>query len=81
MKKIGIFITIIMLVAFLAVILSFAADYKYVGSAVSDKYYHRPFCKWVHKIRSDNRVTFKSAKEARAAGYIPCKVCRPPIKD
>ncbi|MGA2468281.1 MAG: Ada metal-binding domain-containing protein [Thermodesulfobacteriota bacterium] len=26
-------------------------------------------------------MTFKSAKEALKAGYVPCKVCKPPMKD
>lgn len=46
----------------------------------ADKY-HYPDCKWALKIKSENLVTFKSAKEALAAGYVPCKVCRPPTKD
>jgi methylphosphotriester-DNA--protein-cysteine methyltransferase len=33
------------------------------------------------KIKPDNLVTFKSAKEAKGAGYVPCKVCKPPMKD
>jgi methylphosphotriester-DNA--protein-cysteine methyltransferase len=80
MKKIGVLITIILFVAFSVVCLSLAADYKYVGSAKSNKY-HYPTCKWALKIKPENLVTFKSAKEALAAGYIPCKVCKPPTMD
>jgi hypothetical protein len=36
-------------VAFSVAYLSFAADYKYVGSANSNKY-HYPDCKWAKKI-------------------------------
>ena len=80
MKKIKILISVSLLIAFSIVCLSLAADFKYVGSSKSDKY-HRPSCKWAQKINPSNLVTFKSANEARAAGYIPCKVCKPPTKD
>ena len=50
-------------------------DY-YVGSRKSDKY-HRPGCKWAKKIKPGNLVKFKSKEEARNAGYVPCKVCKP----
>jgi methylphosphotriester-DNA--protein-cysteine methyltransferase len=79
-KKRRILISIIALVAFSIVCLSIAADYKYVGSAKSNKY-HYPTCEWAQKINPENLVKFKSAKEAQEAGYIPCKVCRPPTKD
>jgi methylphosphotriester-DNA--protein-cysteine methyltransferase len=75
-----IIIAIIVFVAFSIVCLSIAADYKYVGSVKSNKY-HYPNCEWALKIHPDNLVTFKSAKEAQGAGYIPCKVCRPPTRD
>jgi micrococcal nuclease len=65
---------------FVVVCFSFAADYKYVGSAKSNKY-HIPTCQWAQKIKPGNLVTFKLAKEALDAGYIPCKVCKPPTKD
>ena len=57
-----------------------AADYKYVGSKKSNKY-HNPDCRWAKKIKPSNLVTFTSAEEARSAGYVPCKVCKPPWKD
>jgi len=80
MKRKRVLISIIVLVAFSIVCLSIAADYKYVGSAKSDKY-HYPNCEWAQKINPANLVKFKSAKEAQEAGYVPCKVCRPPTKD
>ena len=70
----------ILVVILLFVSLSIAAQYKYVGSAKSNKY-HYPSCEWALKIHPANLVTFKSAKEALNAGYIPCKVCRPPTRD
>jgi methylphosphotriester-DNA--protein-cysteine methyltransferase len=80
MKKKRALISIIVLVVFSVVCLSIAADYKYVGSAKSDKY-HYPNCEWAQKINPANLVKFKSAKEAQEAGYVPCKICRPPTKD
>lgn len=72
MKKIRVWVPIVILTSFSIVVLSLAADYKYVGSAKSDKY-HFPNCKWALKISSKNLVTFKTAQEALKAGYIPCK--------
>lgn len=48
----------------------------YVGSKNSDKY-HRPSCEWAKKISPANEVWFSSAADARAKGYVPCKVCKP----
>jgi methylphosphotriester-DNA--protein-cysteine methyltransferase len=80
MTKTKVLISIILLVIFSIICLSMAADYKYVGSSKSNKY-HYPTCEWALKINPANLVTFKSAKEALDAGYVPCKVCRPPTKD
>jgi len=80
MKKIRICISIVILMIFSIVCFSLAADYKYVGSKSSDKY-HFPDCKWAKKISPKNLVTFKTAQEAEKAGYVPCKVCKPPTKD
>lgn len=52
----------------------------YVGSKKSNKY-HYTWCKWAQKISLKNKVVFNSVKEAQAAGYVPCKVCKPPIKN
>ncbi len=72
-------VTLLLLLTFLLASLSLAADYKYVGSKKSDKY-HYPTCEWAQKIKPENLVTFKSAEEAIKAWYVPCKVCRPPMK-
>jgi len=53
---------------------------KYVASNKAKKY-HRPDCKWIKRIKPENIVTFNSAKEAHQAGYVPCKVCKPPSGD
>jgi micrococcal nuclease len=43
----------------------------------SSKKYHRPGCSAVEKIAADNRVEFDDADAAKAAGYEPCKLCKP----
>jgi micrococcal nuclease len=80
MKKSRFSIPIILLVVCFLCYLALAADYKYVGSARSNKY-HYPNCEWALKIKPENLITFKSAKEALEAGYVPCKVCTPPVTD
>ena len=74
------FLAVILVIAFLVTSVALAVDYKYVGSKNSDKY-HFPTCRSAQKIKPDNLVTFKSAQEAKAAGYVPCKVCKPPVND
>jgi hypothetical protein len=73
-------ISILLICAFVATSILLAADYKYVGSEKSNKY-HYPSCQWAKKIKPYNLVTFQSAKEAQEAGYVPCKVCKPPLND
>jgi len=53
---------------------------NYVASKNSNKY-HFPSCQWAQRINPSNRVVFKSAREAIQAGYVPCKVCKPPTTD
>ena len=52
----------------------------FVGSKNSNKY-HYTECRSAKRIDSQNKIIFNSVKEAQSAGYIPCKVCKPPIKD
>jgi len=73
-------LSIFLIFAIAATSILIAAEYKYVGSKKSNKY-HYPSCRWAKKIKPNNLVTFQSAKEAQEAGYLPCKVCRPPLKD
>jgi hypothetical protein len=75
MKKIRVWVSIVILTIFSIVCLSLVADLKYVGSANSNKY-HIPYCKWAKKISPENLVTFKTAQETVKAGYVPCKVCK-----
>ena len=51
-------------------------DY-FVGSRKSDVY-HYPSCHYVRRIKAENLTGFDSVEQARARGYRPCKVCRPP---
>jgi micrococcal nuclease len=50
---------------------------KYVGSKDS-KIYHHPTCIAAQNIKPSNRRVFDSVKKAVDAGYVPCKICRPP---
>lgn len=70
----------VLVAVILAASVALAADFKYAGSKKSNKY-HYLTCKWAQKIKPENLVTFKSAKDAQAAGYVPCKVCKPPLTD
>jgi len=49
----------------------------FVGSRLSD-IYHWPSCYWAKQIRPYNEIWFKDSADARAHGYRPCKVCKPP---
>jgi len=49
----------------------------FVGSRLSD-IYHWPSCYWAKQIHPHNEIWFKDSADARAHGYRPCKVCRPP---
>jgi len=56
------------------------ATVKYVGSKTSNKY-HKPDCYWAKKIVPEKLITFKSAEEAKEAGYVPCPACNPGSSD
>ena len=49
----------------------------FVGSKKSDVY-HYPNCRYVKNILPENIIWFTSVEDARAHGYRPCKVCKPP---
>ena len=40
-----------------------------------------PTCRNARRIRSTNRVPFRSLRDAASSGYRPCKVCRPTTID
>ncbi|OHA15361.1 MAG: hypothetical protein A3G52_00010 [Candidatus Taylorbacteria bacterium RIFCSPLOWO2_12_FULL_43_20] len=46
-----------------------------VGSKTSDKY-HYPWCSGALRMKEENKIWFKSAEEARAAGYTPAGNCK-----
>ena len=49
---------------------------NYVGNANSRKF-HVSSCSFVDRMNPKNRVDFQSRDEAIAAGYVPCKRCKP----
>ena len=49
---------------------------RYMGSDTTHIYCH-PTCRYGRRLTERHTVTFTSAAAARAAGYRPCKVCRP----
>lgn len=71
MKRI-LLLTFILLVSVPAAICA-----EFWGSKKSNKY-HYPSCEWARKINPANLIKFNSPQEAIRAGYMPCKVCRPP---
>jgi hypothetical protein len=54
-----------------------ASEKVFVGSIKSDKY-HYPSCSAAQKIKPENEIWFSSSADARAHGYVPCKICNPP---
>ncbi len=51
---------------------------EFWASKDSDKY-HYSSCKWSQKISLSNLIKFSSPEKAREAGYVPCRVCNPPL--
>ena len=49
----------------------------FVGSVNSDVY-HRPTCRYAKQINADNEIWFSSSADAKAKGYRPCEICKPP---
>ena len=49
---------------------------KYVASWQQEPF-HRPACKWAHRIQRENVQRVLSRKDALEAGHRPCKVCKP----
>lgn len=52
---------------------------QFVGSAMSNKY-HWPDCRYARLIKGEHQIWFKDAAAARARGYLPCSVCKPPME-
>jgi O-6-methylguanine DNA methyltransferase len=53
-----------------------ARGIRYLGSATTRVYCH-PTCRAAHRITDRHRIEFPDATEAAAAGYRPCRLCRP----
>jgi methylphosphotriester-DNA--protein-cysteine methyltransferase len=79
-RRKGAFLALMLLAAFLLAALALAADYKYVALKRGGKY-HYPHCEYARTMDARLLFTFNSVKEARAAGYKPCGVCKPPRTD
>ena len=71
---------IILIVAAISFFLfsSIALSAEYWASKSSNKY-HLPTCKSAQKIKPSNLVKFNTPEAAIKAGYIPCKICKPPV--
>jgi methylphosphotriester-DNA--protein-cysteine methyltransferase len=52
------------------------AGTRYVGSDTTHIYCY-PTCHRARRIAGPHRVPFRAPAEAAAAGYRPCKICRP----
>ena len=56
-----------------------AASAAIEGGVVASKTgskYHLPWCAGAQTIREENKVWFKTAEEARRAGYTPAQNCK-----
>ena len=49
----------------------------YYSKKSSEKVFHLPHCKILHRIRKENKMKFETAEEARMAGYRMCNCCSP----
>lgn len=70
--------TLVTMAIFLILLIPSIALAEYWGSKNSNKY-HYPNCEWAQKINPKNLIKFNTPEDAIKAGYISCKVCRPPI--
>lgn len=52
---------------------------RYLGSATT-RIYCFPTCRHARRISQQHRRPFHSEREARAAGFRPCAVCRPQVE-
>lgn len=77
MKKEVFIILVILGICLSGLIFTNNAAARYVGSKESNVY-HEENCHYVEKIKSEDLNNFDTPEEAIAAGYRPCKVCKPP---
>ena len=78
MKRLG--KTTILCAIFLLFFVNIAQPAEFWGSIKTNKY-HYPSCKKAKKIKPLHLVIFTSPEDAIKAGYIPCKVCKPPVSN
>jgi hypothetical protein len=72
------FLVAVTLVVMFSVLVSVSPSAEFWASKNSNKY-HYPNCRWAQKIKSENLIKFNSPEEAAKAGYVPCRVCKPPL--
>jgi micrococcal nuclease len=51
---------------------------EYYMGAKNSTIYHQPNCSLIRKVNPLDRKMFNSVKDAVNAGYVPCKICKPP---
>jgi micrococcal nuclease len=51
---------------------------EYYMGAKGSTIYHSPHCALIRKVNPLDRSMFNSVKHAVNAGYVPCKICKPP---
>lgn len=54
-----------------------AVKKQYFVGDKRNRVYHKPDCRKVNQIKPGKRIEFSNKKEARKAGYKPCKSCNP----
>lgn len=64
---------------FVTIFISSPVFAEFWGSKNSNKY-HYTTCKWAQRIKPANLVRFETPEAAITAGYVPCKICKPPVK-
>ena len=74
---VGIFLLLLIVGAVVYFMMSRFSAGPFVGSINSDVY-HYPSCTYAKRIKASNKISFANATDARAHGYRPCKVCKPP---
>jgi hypothetical protein len=45
-----------------------------IGGGSREKF-HKPDCYYASFLTGSNRIEFENAREAREAGFIPCRIC------
>ena len=50
-------------------------QHEMVVGGMRREVFHRPECTYAEYLYGPNRVEFENAREAREAGFIPCRIC------